>query len=356
MPRLFLMVGPSGSGKTTEAKQMLANLSNAVRLNRDELRLMSLHKWKGAHEKLIIKSEVAMAREAGKLGYHIIVDDTNLTDENQKLWKNVANELGYVLEKRVMKTPLEVCVARDDKRKDHKHIGRHAIERQFLRGKLVNWEGRRIRIWDIDGTIADLTHRVPYITIGADCPTCNGLKGYVCAATPFCDNGKIVEKDYARFYGSCWKDQPIKFVIEWMQAEAKDPVNMNILVSGRSPENNTAEMTLNWLSWHGVPFEHIYMRRPYCHGLDTIEKQLILDDLLESGLKKEQIDFVVDDRPSVVAMWRANGLRVIPVRGRDDDAFYSEMDKFETEHPASLGKAEGKMADSSSATEPAGAI
>ena len=32
-------------------------------------------------------------------------------------------------------------------------------------------------------------------------------------------------------------------------------------------------------------------------------------------LPKEKIAFVIDDRPSVIRMWRENGLSVIPVRG-----------------------------------------
>lgn len=66
------------------------------------------------------------------------------------------------------------------------------------------------------------------------------------------------------------------------------------------------------------------------HGPDDEEKQLILNDILKT-LPKEKIAFVVDDRPNVVAMWRRNGIRVFPVRGRDDAKFY-ELEKVNEGH------------------------
>jgi hypothetical protein len=70
------------------------------------------------------------------------------------------------------------------------------------------------------------------------------------------------------------------------------------------------------------------MRRSYHHGPDTEEKQLILNDIV-AMIPKENIAFVVDDRPSVIQMWRSNGLTVIPVRGRDDDKFYADVKKLQ---------------------------
>jgi hypothetical protein len=310
---------------------------NAIRINRDDLRKMSITKWKPSREDWIIKSEVALAKVAAGCKKNIIIDDTNLTPADEARWKAVANEVDYAFEKLKLEVDLEICVSRDRspaRLRAEKSIGRPAIERQFLRGKLINWEGKRIRIWDIDGTIADLTHRVPWITIGANCPACSGREGNW---SQFCNvcNGtkKLVHKRHDIFYSMCDLDTPIEFVIKWMRAEYEDPNNLNLVVSGRSPENGVDQRTIDWLNHHSVPFHHIYMRRAHNHGPDTIEKQLILNDLLASGLKKEQIDFVVDDRPSVIDMWRKNGLRVIPVRGRDDDEFYKEMNELEATHP-----------------------
>jgi hypothetical protein len=40
---------------------------------------------------------------------------------------------------------------------------------------------------------------------------------------------------------------------------------------------------------------------------DTIVKKEVLDDLLKN-VPKEQIAFVIDDRPSVLNMWHDNGM------------------------------------------------
>jgi predicted kinase len=336
MPKLTMLVGASGSGKTTFARVMLADDPNTIRLNRDELRLMALHKWRGSTEDFIIQSEKLMAAAAAKRKYNIVVDDTNLTPGHEKFWKDLAKEIGYTFDRLVIPTSLEDCVDRDLGRKDHTHIGRPAIERQFLRGKLVKWDPtKQVVIFDIDGTLADLTHRVPWITVGAPCPACKEdgaffFRGKGCL---FCNGTrKIVKKRHDIFYSLCDKDKPIDVVICWAQ-ECKKYFTV-LIVSGRSPENGTAEKTMSWLKHYGVEYDHIYMRRPFNHGVDTIEKQLILDELLASGLAKEMIAFVVDDRPSVIKMWKDNGLRVIPVRGRDDDAFYEQMAELEKDHPS----------------------
>lgn len=357
MPKLTMLVGASGSGKSTEARKLLAMSPNTIRVNRDELRLMSLHKWRASLEEFIFKSEIGMVKEAAKQGYHVIVDDTNLTDKVQNMWETVAKQAGMTFEKKIMTTSLADCVAHDAQRKDHTYIGRPNIERQFLRGKLVDWTGYEVAIWDIDGTLADLEHRVPWITIGAWCPNCSseGRPIYASKGTGFVPDGfdgwengnwtckycgqpggdsgdnskrKLSRKFHNMFYSLCDYDAPIDIVLKWAR-EWHDPANkkLSLVVTGRSPENGTAEKTMEWLRLNNMPYDHIYTRRPFNHGPDTVEKQLILNDLLNSGLQKEQIKFIVDDRPSVIQMWRDNGLRVIPVRGRDDDEFYADIQK-----------------------------
>lgn len=357
MPKqLIMMVGASGSGKSTESRKLLAEMSNSVRVNRDELRIMALHKWKGSLEDFILDSETAVVKQAAKHGYHIIIDDTNLTESTQKWWATLSKQIGYELVKREILTPLEVCVARDATRKDHTHIGRPAIEMQFLRGKFVDWSGMEVGIFDIDGTLADLTHRVDWLRKGGPCP--NGcLQGwfrqtmtdvdytttpptpiYDLKECPFCIDGKLKKKFHDEFYSRVGGDAPIDIVVRWAQEwyddrPAGEKQRLLLIVSGRSPENQTYEKTRDWLAQHGVKYDHIYMRRAWHHGPDTEEKALILKNLLASGLTKSQIKFVVDDRPSVIQMWKDNGLTVIPVRGRDDDEFYAEIAKETDANP-----------------------
>lgn len=326
MPKLVMLSAPSASGKSTLAKTMMEADGNMIRLNRDSIRGGTILKWTPAREKWIIAAEVAMATAAASLQRNIIVDDTNLLPVDEARWRGVAKDIGYQFELVKLNVSLEECIKRDTGRPAS--IGRPAIERQFLRAGLIKWpEDKQVVIFDIDGTLADLQHRVPWITIGATCPACDGhpliLDGIKC---PHCVDGKIAVRNHDLFYAQVGRDAPISIVVRWAK-ECKKHFYF-LAVSGRAPEKSGTS-TIGWLKDHGVEYDHIFMRRSGVHGPDDIEKQLILDQMLASGLKKENIAFVVDDRPSVVDMWRRNGIRVIPVRGRDDDAFYELQTELE---------------------------
>lgn len=328
MGKLFMLQAPSASGKTTWAKQKLKDDGNSIRINRDDLRAMALLKWNPKKEGWIIDSEITMAREAAIHKYNIIIDDTNLTKADEVRWSTVAKELGYTFEKVKLDVSLEECLKRDSTRGTAK-VGRDVIERQFLKGKL--WkipDGRKTVIFDIDGTLADLQHRVGWVRVGGPCPNCvpnefafgseqkveNGP--FTC---PWCYGTKVLpKKDHDMFYSLVALDKPIEAVIKWIQA-CYETYHV-VIVTGRSPEKSM-ECTIEWLKLHSAPYHHILMRRPNVHGDDWLEKQLILEMILQV-VPKEDIAFVVDDRPSVIDMWKRNGLRVFPVRGRDDDKFY----------------------------------
>jgi hypothetical protein len=144
-----------------------------------------------------------------------------------------------------------------------------------------------------------------HVVIGwkAKCETCVGT-------------GKVVKKRHDRFYSLVYNDPPIDIVVDWIKACY--PEFHILIVSGRSPEHECDERTRMWLHKHDIKYDHLIMRRANMHGPDDEEKQLILDDILKV-IPKEDIAFVVDDRMRCVRMWKANGLRVIPVRCNDRD-------------------------------------
>lgn len=361
MPKLIMLSAPSASGKSTLAMKMLKEDGNAIRVNRDELRVMSIPKWTGRREKWIIAAEMGLCATAARMGLNIIVDDTNLMPADEERWKNVAKELQYEFHKIKLDVDIETCVDRDSRRLASARIGRPTIERQFLRAGL--WkvpEGADVWIFDIDGTLADLTHRVPWITVGALCPQCegqgqfkSGVKDVDYTKDPVeciynyktcggCNGeGKILKKNHDMFYELVMKDTPIDIVVCWIRVvynetdESGNRKNFVIIASGRSPEK-CGEETCTWLSLHDIPYDHLIMRRSNMHGPDDEEKQLILDLILKV-IPKNQIKYVVDDRPNVIAMWRRNGLHVIPVRGRDDDNFYKTMDAADKDWPQEPG-------------------
>ena len=76
-----------------------------------------------------------------------------------------------------------------------------------------------------------------------------------------------------------------------------------ILVSGRGEEHR--KITETWLTWNAIPFAQLLMRPLNDFRSDVEIKQEILDQLRAEG---KEISFVVDDRNSVVEMWRRNGI------------------------------------------------
>jgi phosphoglycolate phosphatase-like HAD superfamily hydrolase len=131
-------------------------------------------------------------------------------------------------------------------------------------------------IFDIDGTLADLTHRLPFIQ-----------------QTP---------KDWDGFFAACPGDRPISHVIQL----AKDLAAANALIcylSGRSDQ--VRDETIAWLADHGCPSGKLFMRKAGDHRPDHQMKTELLEALRAEGFEPIM---VFDDRASVVKMWREIGV------------------------------------------------
>jgi len=131
-------------------------------------------------------------------------------------------------------------------------------------------------IFDIDGTLADNSHRQSFIS---------GEK-----------------KDWRGFFACCDKDQPIFPIINLSLHlyEAGMPV---VLITGRSME--CSNQTEQWLKKYGVQHCGIYFRAEGDHRPDHEVKSELMDQLIADGFSPLM---VFDDRNSVVKMWRARGI------------------------------------------------
>ena len=76
-----------------------------------------------------------------------------------------------------------------------------------------------------------------------------------------------------------------------------------IIVTGR--KRHLEKETLGWLKNNGVFYDDIYFRETKDYRKDYIIKKEIYE---RDILKKYNVLFVVDDRESVVKMWRGRGL------------------------------------------------
>jgi len=136
-------------------------------------------------------------------------------------------------------------------------------------------------VFDIDGTVANLDHRLKYV--------------------------RCKPKNWPAFNKGIKFDLPIKATVDVCIRYIEDPNVYVIFASGRS--DDTRKDTETWLSENGMgEYDDLYMRRFGDYRCDSIVKREILYGIIESY--KQMPDMVFDDRPRVVKMWREEGIWV----------------------------------------------
>lgn len=277
MAKLLMMRGLPGSGKTTKAKEIMREAGNFVRVNRDQLRPM-LHgdaKWSGKKEKVTRHVQRAMVKDLLNNDYSVIIDDTNLRDADRERWGHVARECNAKFEIVDMDTPYEVCVERDLMRENG--VGIHVITSMALSSGRFPY--RNIILCDIDGTLADLTHRLHYVR--------GDNRNWDAFFAEVGDDG---------FKGDVWVQ-----VVE----DARKNDAIIIFLSGRSEV--ARKDTEEWFEDFGIMGPIVLMRREWDRRPDTEVKS----EIFEWHFKDYNVIRVYDDRPRLVRMWREMGLDVV---------------------------------------------
>lgn len=277
MAKLLMMMGLPGSGKTTRAKEIMVEAGNMVRVNRDQLRPM-LHgdaKWSGKKEKVTMHVQRAMVKDLLENDHSVIVDDTNLRDADRDRWSHVAMEAGAKFEVVEMDTPYDECIDRDGQRENN--VGAHVITSMALSSGRYPY--RKVILCDIDGTLADLKHRLHHISGG--------------------------NRDWDAFFSGVSQDGFREDVWDRVVADAEDNGAQIIFLSGRS--DVCRDDTENWLWGNTGEMPVVLMRREYDRRPDTEVKR----DIFDWHFKGYDVVRVYDDRPCMVRMWRDMGLNVV---------------------------------------------
>ena len=146
---------------------------------------------------------------------------------------------------------------------------------------------KRIAVFDVDGTLMDVNHRRHYVS------------------------GK--DKDWKSFFDYMEFDTINDHVFQMAHALHNDGYDI-IVVSGRNEKHR--DITVKQLAFGKLDYVKLIMRPDDNYEPDFVFKKSVLDALVDADLKPQ---FAVDDRPSVVQMWRENDVPCFDVGGWHDE-------------------------------------
>lgn len=143
-----------------------------------------------------------------------------------------------------------------------------------------------IILFDLDGTLADCTHRQHHLRSEG-------------------------QKNWKQFFKECHLDTPIEHAIRVLHSLRANGYQIWI-TSGRSDEVRAE--TEEWLAAYDIDYDRLIMRRAGDHTDDGTLKP----SWLENGtIPKDQVLCAFDDRNRVVKAWRATGIPCFQVAEGD---------------------------------------
>ena len=285
MAYLLVCRGLPASGKTTWAIQQLEYEKDTVRVNRDDIRhelgitkSTASEKWNPKLEKKVRKLRDERITAALKAGVDVISDDTNLSNHTIRSLEDLASRAGakFRVNDSFLEVPFEVCLERDNNRSPH--VGKDVIERMYYDYwrqvlKPIN-VGKPAIICDLDGTLA-------LIPQGSN------------------RHDRDFTKDIL--------NKPVAFILSSILESYGNWYI--ILMSGR--DTRAKEQTEQWLATNLVCYDSLFMREYGDKRKDYIVKKELF---MQNVAGQYKVEFVIDDRPSVVRMWRAElGLTCLQV-------------------------------------------
>lgn len=147
---------------------------------------------------------------------------------------------------------------------------------------------RKAILVDVDGTLADIGHRLHYI--------------------------KNKPKQWGKFKKESYGDTPYKDIVWLVNVLASSGAHILIVTARTEDEREITKLWLDEVAGLKHIYDRMYMRKDGDYREDPIVKKELLEQIKLDGYEPYM---VIDDRNRVVKMWRELGLRCLQVRDGD---------------------------------------
>lgn len=281
MNKIIILQGLPASGKSTWARQYVQDhWPGWIRVNKDDIRKM-LHtgKWSKESEKEVLRIRDFIITDAllSLPSKSVIVDDTNFEQKHIDAIIEIAKIMdGTEIEVKTFNVDPKECIKRNALRPESERVPEKVIWDMYKRYVAPNEYKNtpklkqdpdlpRAIICDLDGTLALIKDRSPY-----DCEKC--------------------EQDDL--------NEAVKLVLKSIYMSIYCKI---IFVSGRN--EHCREATERWLNSKVPSLANcsLFMREDNDNRKDAVVKKEIFDKHIRN---KYYVSLVLDDRSSVVDLWR----------------------------------------------------
>lgn len=310
MPKLIILRGVPGCGKSTWTKEQIQtnlDLFPVKVVNKDLLRLMlDGGEWSKEKERFVLDVQHNIIRSALEQDINVVADNTHLVQKTVNKLHSLAREVGDVtVEEVFFDVPLETCLERNAAREGLARVPDKVVRDMYKQSQGIK-NGGHIKpltyfpkptpvqqdkslpaaiICDLDGSLCLLNGRDPYnaSTCEQDLP-----------------NVPVAIAVY-----SFWLAGLKILFVSGREDKYKDPTIKFLEKTFPKVEVDGDDCMLDY---------ELYMRKSGDYRKDYIIKEEILR---RDILSKYCVDIVIDDRPSVIRMWRGLGLTCFALNDKE---------------------------------------
>lgn len=292
MTTALIYSGLPASGKSTHAREL-----DALRFNLDDARAMlgiTPDNWTREKEEVALQMILAGAKAAVQVGFDVAIDNTHIVPRIPARFRKELGPLGvdWVVHD-FTDVSVDECIKRDAERDNP--VGEAVIRKMAKR--MGTW--RLTEEWLREGSF-DAPD--PYVPDGS-------LPGVFIADL----DGTLAlhtEAERGHFeYHKVGNDRPNHAVIDLVKALVLDGNRYDVVfMSGR--EDRCRHETEQWLKVNVGISSPLFMRATGDHRPDSVVKLELFNKFVRDNY---HVRFVLDDRNSVIGMWRSLGLDAFQV-------------------------------------------